>query len=83
VRDAESGTWYGVLGPRGMPQVIVDVLNREIVAALQSPALREQLATVGVVLETGTPQQFASFIRSEIEKWGAVMKYAGMKRASY
>jgi tripartite-type tricarboxylate transporter receptor subunit TctC len=83
VRDAESGTWYGVLGPRGMPQGIVDVLNREIVAALQSPALREQLATVGVVPETGTPQQFASFIRSEIQKWGAVMNYAGMKRESY
>jgi tripartite-type tricarboxylate transporter receptor subunit TctC len=83
VRGAESGTWYGVLAPRGMPQGIVDVLNREIVAALQTPALREQLATVGVVPETSTPQQFLSFIRSEIEKWGAVMKYAGMKRESY
>jgi tripartite-type tricarboxylate transporter receptor subunit TctC len=83
VRGAESGTWYGVLAPRGLPQGIVDVLNREIVAALQTPALREQLATVGVVPETSTPQQFASFIRSEIEKWGAVMEYAGMKRESY
>jgi tripartite-type tricarboxylate transporter receptor subunit TctC len=83
VRGAESGTWYGVLAPRGMPTAIVDVLNREIVAALQTPALREQLATVGVVPETSTPQQFLSFIRSEIEKWGAVMKYAGMKRESY
>jgi tripartite-type tricarboxylate transporter receptor subunit TctC len=83
VRGAESGTWYGVLAPRGMPPGIVDVLNREIVGALQTPALREQLATVGVVPETSTPQQFASFIRSEIEKWGAVMNYAGMKRESY
>jgi tripartite-type tricarboxylate transporter receptor subunit TctC len=83
VRGAESGTWYGVLAPRGLPQGIVDVLNREIVAALRTPGLREQLATVGVVPESSTPQQFASFIRSEIEKWGAVMKYAGMKRESY
>jgi tripartite-type tricarboxylate transporter receptor subunit TctC len=72
-----------VLAPRGLPQGIVDVLNREIVAALGTPGLRDQLATVGVVPESSTPQQFASFIRSEIEKWGAVMKYAGMKRESY
>jgi tripartite-type tricarboxylate transporter receptor subunit TctC len=83
VGGAESGTWYGVLAPRGTPQAIVDMVNTEIVAALNTPTLREQLATVGVIPETGTPQQFASFIRSEIEKWSGVMKYAGLKKERY
>ncbi|MDB5927517.1 MAG: extra-cytoplasmic solute receptor [Betaproteobacteria bacterium] len=83
VRGAESGTWYGVLAPRGASQSVVELLNREIVTSLETQALREQLATVGVVPEPSTPQQFASFIRAEIEKWGSVMKYAGMKKESY
>jgi tripartite-type tricarboxylate transporter receptor subunit TctC len=77
VKGAESGTWYGVLAPRGTPQSILDTLNREINAQLKTQALRDQFATVGVIPETGTPQQFASYIRSEIDKWGGVMKYAG------
>lgn len=83
VRDAESGTWYGVLAPRGMPQAIVERLNREIAAQLQTQALRDQFATVGVAPDIGTPQQFAGFIRAEIDKWGAVMKFAGMKQENY
>ena len=83
IRNAESGTWYGMLAPRGTPQGVVDRLNREIVAQLQTPELREQFAGIGIVPEGGTPKQFADFIREEIEKWGGVMKYAGMKQESY
>jgi tripartite-type tricarboxylate transporter receptor subunit TctC len=83
VRGADSGTWYGVLAPRGTPQGIVDSLNREIVALLNTQSLIDQLATLGVIPETGTPQQFASFMRSEIEKWSSVMKYAGLKKERY
>jgi tripartite-type tricarboxylate transporter receptor subunit TctC len=83
VQGAESGTWYGVLAPRGTPQGVIERLNREIVAQLQTQALREQLATVGVAPDIGTPLEFASFIRSEMEKWGAVMKFAGMKPERY
>jgi tripartite-type tricarboxylate transporter receptor subunit TctC len=83
VSGAESGTWYGILAPRATPSASVEVLNREIVSQLQSQALRDQLATVGVVPEPSSPQQFSSFIRAEIQKWGDVMKYAGLKRESY
>jgi len=83
VNGAESGTWYGVLAPRGTPQGIVDALNREIAALLGTPGLRDQLAAVGVIPEPGTPQQFASFMRSETEKWSGVMKYAGLKKEKY
>lgn len=83
IMDAESGTWYGVLAPRGVPQHIVERLNREIAALVDTPEVREQFAGIGVVPETGTPQQFAGFIREEIDKWGSVMKYAGLKQEPY
>ena len=83
VPGVEAGTWYGITAPRGVPRPIVDRLNREIVEALKSQSLRDQFATVGVVAEPSTPEEFAAFIKSEIEKWGGVMKFAGMKPESY
>ena len=83
VSGVEAGTWYGINAPRGTPQAIVESLNRAIVGILGTPAFREQFATVGVVPEPSTPQEFAAFIRSEIEKWGGVMKFAGMKQEAY
>ena len=83
VPGVEAGTWYGINAPRGTPQAVVQQLNREIVGILGTPALREQFATVGVVPEPSTPQEFGAFIRSEIEKWGGVMKFAGMKQEAY
>ena len=78
--DLESGTWYGVLAPRGAPNYAVELLNREISALLRTPEFREQLAARGVVAATMTPQEFSAFVRSEIDKWGGVMKDAGIKQ---
>jgi tripartite-type tricarboxylate transporter receptor subunit TctC len=83
VKGAEAGTWYGVLAPRGTPQATVELLNREIGAQLQTPSLREQFAGIGVIPEPGSAEQFASFIRAEIDKWGGVMKYSGIKQEVY
>jgi tripartite-type tricarboxylate transporter receptor subunit TctC len=83
VTGVEAGTWYGVNAPRGVPRPVVDRLNHEIVDALKSQSLRDQFATVGVVAEPSTPEEFAAFIKSEIEKWGGVMKFAGMKAESF
>ena len=83
VKGVEAGTWYGILAPRGTPQVVVDRLDREIVGILRTPAFRDQLATVGVVPEIRAPHEFAAFIRSDLEKWAAVMKYSGMKQEAY
>jgi tripartite-type tricarboxylate transporter receptor subunit TctC len=83
VPGVEAGTWYGINAPRGTPQAVVQQLNRGIVGILDSPAFREQFATVGVVPEPSTPQEFGAFIRSEIEKWRGVMKFAGMKQEAY
>ena len=83
VPGVEAGTWYGINAPRGTPQAVVAQLNRAIVAILETPAFQEQFATLGVMAEPSTPQEFGAFIRSEIEKWGGVMKFAGLKQETY
>jgi tripartite-type tricarboxylate transporter receptor subunit TctC len=78
--DLVSGTWYGVLAPRGAPQQAVEILAREIAGLLKTGDLRDQLGTRGIVVEPMTPQEFGGFIRAEIEKWGGVMKDAGIQQ---
>jgi len=83
VPGVEAGTWYGINAPRGTRQAVVAQLNGAIVGILETPAFQEQFATLGVVAEPSTPQEFGAFIRSEIEKWGGVMKFAGLKQETY
>jgi tripartite-type tricarboxylate transporter receptor subunit TctC len=78
--DLVSGTWYGVLAPRGTPQPVVELLHREIVAQLKTKELREQLETRGVVADVMTLQEFADFMRAEIARWGSVMKASGIRQ---
>jgi len=74
----EANTWYGVLAPRGTPAAIIARLNGEFIAIMQSPEIRERIAPLGYEPDTGTPQQFAAYIKSEIAKWGKVVKAAGI-----
>lgn len=78
--DLASGTWYGVLAPRGTSQSIIDALNREIVALLKTTGFREQLAARGLVPDIMTPQEFSDFVRSEINKWAGVIRDAGIQQ---
>jgi tripartite-type tricarboxylate transporter receptor subunit TctC len=63
----------------GTPQPIIDRLNREIVAVLESPELKDQLAKSGVVPKGSTPGEMAALIRSEAEKWKKVIEVSGAK----
>jgi tripartite-type tricarboxylate transporter receptor subunit TctC len=81
---AESGfpgfsavSWNGLSAPAKTPKDIVDRLNAAIVQAVQTPALKEKLESSGFVVVGGTPEQYAAFIKSEIEKWAPVVKAAG------
>jgi tripartite-type tricarboxylate transporter receptor subunit TctC len=82
---AESGLkfnttgWYGILAPRGTPQPVVAKLQSELVRALSIAAVKEQLTKMGVEGIGSTPEQLGSLIREEIEKWGKVIKAAGLK----
>ena len=71
--------WFGVVAPAGTSREIVDRFNREIVAALALPAIREKLTGIGLDPMTTTPDQFAAFIRSEVDRWGKVVKISGAK----
>ncbi len=83
---AESGlpgydmtNWIGMFAPAATPRAIVMKLNREIVAILEAPDLKERFRTQGLDLVGSTPEAFAAFIRSEIAKWRKVVKDSGAK----
>ena len=75
----DASTWGGMLAPAGTPKEIVAKLNTVINAALKDEDVRAKLIASGIEVQGGTPEQFDSFIKSEIEKWGKVMKEAGIE----
>lgn len=72
-------SWLGFIAPAGVPRPIVDRLNAEIGRALQSPDVRERLASMGGELGGSTPEAFGTLLRDETIKWGRVVKGAGIK----
>jgi tripartite-type tricarboxylate transporter receptor subunit TctC len=75
----QAATWFGVLAPAGTPKDIVAKLNAEMVKALASPDLVEHLRNDGADVVGGTPEQFRAFLKSEVDRWGPVVKAAGIK----
>ena len=75
----EVGSWYGFHAPAGTPKAIVDKLHAEMVKAMNTPELRERFTSVGAEMIANTPQQYGAFVESELKKWGAVIKAAGVK----
>ena len=77
VRGYEFNTWYGMLVPAGTPRPIVERLNRETAKLLDSAAIKEQFATQGIEAAPTSPEQFGAYLRTEVEKWGKVVKASG------
>ncbi len=75
----EATTWTGIVAPVGLPRAIVTRLNAEIVQMAASPAFREKVVAIGSEPMSGTPEQFAEFIRKESAKWADVIKRSGAK----
>lgn len=69
-----AGLWFGILGPGGLPQPMVDTLSKATNAALQDPAVLKELERQGLNAAGGSPQDFARFIASETERWAHVIK---------
>jgi tripartite-type tricarboxylate transporter receptor subunit TctC len=75
----EASQWYGILVPAGTPKDIVDRLNTEIVAALAGDEIKERLSLEGADVWTNTPAEFHEHIAKEIDRWGSLVKRAGVK----
>jgi tripartite-type tricarboxylate transporter receptor subunit TctC len=75
----QASNWFGVAAPRSTPAEIVDKLNKEINAALAEPSIKARLASLGATPLTGSPADFGKFITSEAERWGKVVRTAGIK----
>ena len=75
----ETVAWGGVVGPANLPPEIVAKLNREIVAALHSPAVSKRFAELDTDIDGGTPEQFLAIARRERPRWAEIIKRAGAK----
>jgi tripartite-type tricarboxylate transporter receptor subunit TctC len=75
----DTGVWWGLVGPAGMPATIVAQLSSDFVAALKAPAVRDRLNTLGAAPIGSSPKEFDTVIRADYEKWGPIIKAAGMK----
>ena len=79
VKDFVVNTWFGLLAPAGTPAEVVNRLQQEVVKALNNPTIKERLLAQGAIPGASTPQEFAQLIDSEITRWAAVVKSAGVK----
>ena len=75
----EASPWHGVSAPAGTPREIVLKLNQEITRILNTPDVKNRMAAEGTEILTGTPEQFGAYMRSEVEKWGKVIRDAGIQ----
>ena len=75
----KPSSWFGNFGPRGLPLQIVTRLNAEIAAALREPDLVQNFEANGYAPIGGTPQQFSNLMKDGIERYGAIIKAAGIQ----
>jgi tripartite-type tricarboxylate transporter receptor subunit TctC len=79
LKGFDATAWFGLLAPAGTPREIVNKVQQDVAKVLALPEMREKFAAQGAVPVGNTPEQFAAYIRSEIEKWTRVVKFSGAK----
>jgi tripartite-type tricarboxylate transporter receptor subunit TctC len=77
--DVDADAWMGLIGPGGMPKDMVDHINKDVVAIIRSPAVKEKLAAIFMEPVGSSPEEFRARINGEIERWGPVIKAANVK----
>jgi len=75
----EAGSWYGLSAPAGTPREIVSRLHAETIKVMAMPDVKERLFNAGFEVVVSTPEQFAEFTRTEIQKWGKLVRATGLK----
>lgn len=79
VSGYEANSWFGVSVAKGTPPAMIARLNRAFNAGLASPPIKARLADLGATILGGTPDDFGKLIADETEKWGKVIRSAGIK----
>ena len=79
VEDFESSSWVAILAPSGTPRPVVERLNRELNAVLATPEIIEKLGALGITPTPGPPERLGDQIKVDLEKYGKVVKAAGIK----
>ena len=75
----EATNWFGVLAPRGTPQAIIQKIHNLIASSARSNEVKERLLRDGADAVGGTPQEFAQLIKTELKRWGEVVKLSGAR----
>jgi tripartite-type tricarboxylate transporter receptor subunit TctC len=75
----DTEVWWGLLGPGGMPRDLVDKINHDFVAALNTDEVKQRLLKLGASPIGSTPQAFDAKIHADYEKWGPIIQAAGIK----
>ena len=81
VRGMLALAWYGIMAPAGTPRAIVERLNKETNAALQSPGLRKQLIDFGAEIGSRSAEDFAAFALAKIKHYESIVAISGAKMA--
>ena len=79
IAGADAPLWFGVWGPAGVPSDLVAKINADVRKALQDPQVKERLANTGNATLDMSPQEFARYVRSEIDDYQRVIRAAGIK----
>ena len=76
----EAKSWFGLVAPAGTPPDVIKKINQDVTRVISDHAFAEKyLAAQGLELITGTPEQFAAFVRAETVRWGKIVKDADVK----
>ncbi len=75
----EASSWYGIGAPRNTPPDIIGALNKAVNAAVADPKIAARLADLGGTVLPGSPADFGRLLAEETEKWGKVVRHAGIK----
>jgi tripartite-type tricarboxylate transporter receptor subunit TctC len=75
----DVSSWVGIFAPAKTPQPIVDKLQRELLAALRTPFVKERYATLGIEPVGNTPREFFEQVRDDLARWAEVVKAANVK----
>src|SRR5262249_1155481 len=73
----QANAWNGLCAPKGTPQEIVNLLNKEVTLAIAEPKIKERIASLGGVALPGSPEDYGRTIAADTEKWAKVVKFSG------